>query len=391
MRATDSPFRFYEPPEDNGPQFTLSGKSVLDYLNVTIDPESNLLGNRWLTRDGSAFLIAPSGHGKSSIVIQISLLWGVGRVAFGIRPAKPLRILIIQSEDDDAETKKFVQMLRTFEFTQAELKLLRQNVWFEYRRDISGERFIKALSDLIDAFPCDLVIINPLSGFLLCDLKDDDRVSVFLRQQLNEVMAAHRCAPLVVHHTPKTNFTRLENMQWYDWMYAMSGCASLTNWGRAVLVVAPSKVPGAYRFIAAKRFDEIQWQQREYWFSHCRETWGDNGSPIEIIKWIPASEEQIVAASPTTKKKQDDLTELAIYKQMDPLVVFTRETFENWAKTTFFIGVNKAWRFLQILEQKGLVQVSFTPRPRTSPLRTYQKTPQSSLDADPELINSHLF
>jgi hypothetical protein len=387
MRGTNSPFRIYDPPESEPPKVTLSGKSVVDYLNVTIDPESNLLGNRWLTRDGSAFIVAPSGHGKSTIVIQVALNWGVGRVAFGIRPAKPLRILIIQSEDDDAETKKFVQMLRTFEFTQAEMKLLRQNVWFEYRRDISGDKFIKALSDLLDAFPCDLVIINPLSGFLLCDLKDDDRVSVFLRQQLNEVMAAHHCAPLVVHHTPKTNFTKLENLQWYDWMYTMSGCASLTNWGRAVLVVSPSKVPGAYRFIAAKRFDEIQWTTREYWFSHSRETWGDNGSQIEVIKWIPASEEQIAIASPITKKKPEELTELVIYKQMDPLESFTRQTFEIWAGRTFSIGQKKAWGFLQVLEQKGLVQVSLTPRSRTCPLRTYQKASQSSVEANSQTFH----
>src|SRR4029077_5341046 len=169
MRATDSPFRIYDPPEPEPQKFILSGRSVLDYLNIVIDKERNLLGNRWLTRDGSAFIIAPSGHGKSSWVAQVAILWSIGRVAFGIKPPHPLRILVIQSEDDDAETKKFVQMLRVFGLTQQDMMNLKNNTRFEFRRDISGEKFIKALSCFLDQFPCDIVIINPLSGFLLCD------------------------------------------------------------------------------------------------------------------------------------------------------------------------------------------------------------------------------
>ena len=386
MRATDSPFRLYDPPPEPGsPEFVLSGKSVLDYLNIVIDKESNLLGNRWLTRDGSAFIIAPSGHGKSSWVAQVAILWSIGRVAFGIKPPHPLRILVIQSEDDDAETKKFVQMLRVFGLSQQDMMNLKNNTRFEYRRDISGEKFIKALSCFLDQFPCDIVIINPLSGFLLCDLKDDERVSIFLRQQLNAVMAAHACAPIVVHHTPKTNFTKLENMQWYDWMYAMSGCATLTNWSRAVLVVAPSKIPGTYRFIAAKRFDEIQWEQREYWFAHNRETHGDNGHSIEIIQWVPASEDQITSALPKPKKTTVNTTILAVWQKMSPLEPYTRQSFEIWAKNQFSIGERKAWNFLQVLVDYDLVQVLRQSRSGTNPLKTYQKAPKSAMEAEQTL------
>jgi hypothetical protein len=389
MRSTDSIFRLFDPPEPESHEFVLSGKSVLDYLDITIDPKSNLLGNRWLTRDGSAFIIAPSGHGKSSWVAQVAILWAIGRIAFGIKPPHPLRILVIQSEDDDAETKKFVQMLRVFGLSPQDVMNLKNNTRFEYRRDISGEKFIRALESFLTQFPCDIVIINPLSGFLLCDLKDDERVSVFLRQQLNAVMAAHSCALIVVHHTPKTNFTKLENMQWYDWMYAMSGCATLTNWARAVLVIAPSKVPGTYRFIAAKRFDEIQWQQREYWFAHHREIHGENGDSIEIIQWVPATEEQIAAAAPPAKKKQEALTILAVWQKMSPVELYTRESFEIWAKNQFSLGEKKSWTFLQALVDHDLVQILLEPRHNTRPLKTYQKCSKSSPEAEQALNLSH--
>jgi hypothetical protein len=37
-----------------GPEYKLSGRTVLDFLDIYIDPKTNLAGNRWLTTDGSA-------------------------------------------------------------------------------------------------------------------------------------------------------------------------------------------------------------------------------------------------------------------------------------------------------------------------------------------------
>jgi hypothetical protein len=232
----------------------LTGRSIFDLLDLQIDPVTNLLGDRYLTQEGSMFIIAPSGHGKSSFAIQAAICWAIGRVAFGIKPVRPLRILIVQSEDDDAESKKFAQVIRKLKLTPKERDLLRANTRFEFRRNLHGESFIAALDSFLTDWPADIAITNPLTGFYLSDLKNEEKVAGFLRGRLSVIMEKHHCAPLVVHHMPKVNFMKLENMQWYDWMYAMSGCAALTNWSRAVLVIAPSKHPGTYRFIAAKRF-----------------------------------------------------------------------------------------------------------------------------------------
>jgi hypothetical protein len=357
-------------------KFKLSGRSVVDLLDLEIDPATNLLGDRWLPRDGSAFVIAPSGHGKSSMALQATILWSIGRVAFGIKPIRPLRILFLQSEDDDAESKKFVQLIRKLGLTPKEIELMRQNTRFEFRRDIAGQDFIDAVDDFLTEWPADIVIINPLSGFLLCDLKDDDKVNQFLRGDLNAVMAKHQCAPLIFHHTPKTNFTKLENMQWYDWMYAMSGCAGLTNWARAVLVIAPSKIPGAYRFIAAKRFDEIQWTEREYWYAHSKETFQtDDGKKHTIIQWVPATNAQIDSAKPVSKGRKPTASARLIWEKMSPVERYTRPTFVNWAteEPQFNVGVNKAWSILQTLCDQGLVQVSIEKRKGTNPRKWYQK------------------
>jgi RecA-family ATPase len=191
--------------ESNGsepPRHHLSGRNIADFLDLKIDPATNILGNRWLTKGSGAFLIAPSGHGKSSFMIQILISFAIGRVVFGIKPPRALRILCVQSEDDDAETKKFAQVIRKMKLTREELELLKQNTRFEYRNDLTGSEFLKALDDWLTEFQADLVIINPVTGFFLADLKDEEKVAIFLRGQLNSILAKHGCAAFIVHHTP---------------------------------------------------------------------------------------------------------------------------------------------------------------------------------------------
>jgi len=61
--------------------------------------KNNLLGNRFLCVEGGMLFVGPSGIGKSSASIQQDILWALGRPAFGIKPARPLRILTIQAEN----------------------------------------------------------------------------------------------------------------------------------------------------------------------------------------------------------------------------------------------------------------------------------------------------
>jgi hypothetical protein len=365
-------------PEDEKEVFRLSGRTFLDLPDLVVEPTSNLLGDRWLTRDGSGFIISPSGHGKSSASIKAGICWAIGRICFGIKPDRSLRILLIQCEDDDADSKKFAQIIRKMKLTAEERELLGANTRFEFRRDITGDRFISALDAFLTEFPVDLVIINPLSGFLLCDMSDTAKVSDFLRNKLNALMVKHRCAALIFHHTPKTNFTKLDNMEWYDWMYALQGCASLTNWARAVLVIAPSKLPGTYRFIAAKRFDEIQWTERQYWFSHSREKMTIDGKEYVIYDWLPSTEAQIAAAKPTPKGQKESLTAEQIWEKMSPLEWHTKTQFREWAHEKFHIGMNNADEKLKLLEEMKLVEVSEERRPGTNPLKRYRKTGKPS-------------
>lgn len=58
------------------------------------DP-NELLRSRYLCRGGGLLLVGPTGIGKSSLSMQLMLSWALGRSAFGIQPARPLKSLLI--------------------------------------------------------------------------------------------------------------------------------------------------------------------------------------------------------------------------------------------------------------------------------------------------------
>src|SRR5260221_2893930 len=78
-------------------RYKLRGRPLAAYVGKTINHEDTILGDRWLCRGGGAFVVAPSGMGKSVFSVQVSINWSIGKREFGIRPARPLKVLIIQA------------------------------------------------------------------------------------------------------------------------------------------------------------------------------------------------------------------------------------------------------------------------------------------------------
>jgi hypothetical protein len=341
----------------------LRGTSILGFSKREIDPSKTLLGNRWLSRCGGGFIVAPSGHGKSTLVIQVAILWSCGRVAFGIKPAQPLRILIVQAEDDDNDIIEMARMCDRLKLTEAEQTLLKFNTHVEWVNDVMGAKFFEVLDDFLSQFHADLVIINPYTAYQGGDVKDDELNNDFLRVHLSAVMNKYNCGVIAVHHSPKTQFQKSEEFSWFDWMYSMSGGAALTNWARAVLVIAPTDLPGTYRFIAAKRFEKIGWQEREYWFSHSTE----DGK----VLWVPATQDQIASAKTQQRRdKPEDVLELI--PAIDPLL---QEKLWILAKRNLRIGKNATRDRVNILLHDGKIFEHRMPREGAKSAIGYAKQP----------------
>jgi AAA domain len=311
------------PMSGNGttPHFT-PGHSLAWYANQAIDHEQTLLGNRYLCRTGGMFLVAPSGMGKSTLSIQMAVLWCCGLPAFGIHPRKRLRILIVQSEDDQGDCTEMSQVMNHLDLTKAQKLYVEEHTELVRCNDLVGQRFVQALhSHLCQARdngkPFDLVIINPYGVFLGDDVKNTTACTRFLNELLNPVLNELGVATILIHHTPKTNFQNTDKYKLWDWMYWGAGCASITNWARAILVIKPEGDDmQVFKFIAAKRGGRIGTEWADSFIRHF--AWS---SVPGVLRWELASSDQIAGvAAITNPEKAPKEADLDIALDQVPMV-----------------------------------------------------------------------
>jgi AAA domain-containing protein len=333
----------------------------VSYSQREINGDDTLLGNRYLCRGGGMFFVAPSGIGKSVLAIQSVIELAIGRRSFGIKPAKPIRSLLVQAEDDEGDTIEMSRIIDHLKLNDKEKQLVERNTWINFVNDLTGTAFLGALDGFLKEWPADLVWINPYSSYLGDEIKDDKANTLFLRNGLNPILTRHRCAAVIIHHTPKTNFRDTSDWKASDWMYAGAGAAVLTNWARAIVVIDPTETPGVFRFIAAKRHQRIGWQSFDHFWAHSRE----EGKSL----WVPADADQIALAKAESKTTPDDL--LRLIPILDPLL--QEKLFQIAAEKGF--GQKKTRDFIKILLNEGKVHTHKIKRPGAKSAIGYAKTP----------------
>src|SRR6478736_5147068 len=84
---------------DRGP----FARTLDEFVRVAENDPAELLKHRYLCKGGGLLLVGPTGHGKSSLAMQFMIKWAVGQAVFGIEPARPLKSLLIQAENDDGD------------------------------------------------------------------------------------------------------------------------------------------------------------------------------------------------------------------------------------------------------------------------------------------------
>lgn len=285
--------------------------SLVYWSEQKIDPAKTLLGERFLCIGGGMVLVAPAGVGKSTAVTQAAALWSANLNAFDIKPARALRVMIVQAEDDEGDVIEMSQVVEKLGLTDEQKTLVAQNTLIIHVNDFHGSGFISALDYRLADWPADLVIINPLNGYSGCDPSDTAGIMSFLRQGLNPLMTKRQCAILAVHHSPKTRNWDTSKWKPHEFVYAASGNNEISNWCRSMVYVDPTYAPDTFKFIAAKRAKRTGWHEGGSWvyskyFSH---------SPDGLL-WLPSTPEQVEEAEaaadnaktrrPGRKKDYDD-------------------------------------------------------------------------------------
>lgn len=242
--------------------------NIIDPMPEADNPAA-LFTNGWLRKGGGAFLVAPSGVGKSTWTIQAAILWAMGKPAFGINPVRPLHVAIIQAEDDNEEVAHFRNHIGEGIETEGGLDrneiraAMSERVMLCDMTGATGEVFIESLADMMKAHPeIDIVIINPFQSYFGGDVSHNVELTKYLREWLDPLIKPGRVGVLFIHHTNKPPKAKERDGWGTDVFsaYIGAGGAEIVNWARAMLGLVPvENASGLFRLVAGKRGRRLGW------------------------------------------------------------------------------------------------------------------------------------
>jgi RecA-family ATPase len=206
------------------------------------DPNSLFLGGRWLCRGASCFWIAQTGIGKSSLAMQMAIMWALERPVFGVAPAKPLKSLIIQSENDTGDLAEMFQgVWLGNKLPGGEDATAIQNVKSRLKirtiDTLTGRKFLDALRRLIDKDKPDLVWVDPILAFIGDDISKQSVCSAFFREGIQPIAKATGCTFMFCHHTGKPPKEQKQKTSKRDSSYSGIGSSDIPNWTRADVII----------------------------------------------------------------------------------------------------------------------------------------------------------
>lgn len=230
-------------------QITL--KSLFEF-DPSTDP-SNLIGARFLCKNGTLLIVGASGIGKSTFSLQMCCKFALGLDFLGIRPDRALKTIYIQAENDFGDMAEIFQGLcKSLDIRpkSPESKLLHQNIKIFSEDQHSGDDFLGSLETVVKQEKPDIILIDPLLSYIGGDISQQEVVGKFLRDGLNPILRTSGAACIMVHHIKKGGGSDL---------YAAMGSVELANSPRAIINLSPAKAnPGCDLILeATKRGDRI--------------------------------------------------------------------------------------------------------------------------------------
>jgi RecA-family ATPase len=232
--------------------------TVKDLINFDPDNDpDNLIGKRWLTRGSSMIISGGTGIGKSSLMMQIVIQWAMGRDFFGVAPVRPLRIGIVQAENDKGDlAEAFKGVIKGLNMHAPDIHILQENLHFRTEAVRTGDAFLAYARRFITRSKLDVIIGDPLFSYFGGDLSDQGEVSVFLRNKLQPILYETKVAWIWMHHISKAQRKDGgEPLTTMELAHSGFGSSELANWAReiAVLVEVGQSKPRRFQLAFCKR------------------------------------------------------------------------------------------------------------------------------------------
>ncbi len=316
--------------------------------------EDVILGHRYLCKKGVLPLAGPAGVGKSSFSLQFQICSALGRDLFGITPARPLRSILFQAENDKGDLVEMREgVLRGLGVAVEDREFLMSQILTVHENRRTGADFCHdVLSKHLRKHKPDVIWIDPVLSYLGGDTNAQAEVGAFLRNGIAPLLDEFNCAAVLVHHSNKPAVGR-ERPDWKagDFAYLGSGSAEWANFPRAVLAIRSIGSNTEFDLVAGKRGARLGWVdangQRTF---HKRIQHAQGGG----ICWELAPEDDQEMTKTGRPKKADENDILALLPP-DGL------TTKDWrAKADEELGMSKTsfFRFKPILEAQGRVHHS---------------------------------
>jgi RecA-family ATPase len=237
--------------DEYGQEFELN--DLLDY-DIANDPNIILgPGTRYLCKCGSLLIVGQSGIGKSSISVQMASRFALGLDFFGIAPARALRILIIQRENDAGDVAEEMQgVFNGMQYDGAQRKELKRNLKVVRSNVGSGGEWVKWAERKVIQHHADVLIIDPLLSFSEGDLSKQEHATKFLRHELQPMLNRTQTSLICMHHTPKPKSAKDSATGQGVGNYMGAGSAEITNWTRGIITLT-EECEGVYVLCCEKR------------------------------------------------------------------------------------------------------------------------------------------
>lgn len=249
-----------KPSQSPPPTANLLGDLVHPKLDG--DPDE-LLRNRFLCRGGGLLLCGPTGIGKSSLSMQAAILWALGRECFGIVPARRLKSLFVEAENDLGDLCEMRDgEVAGLELSDIETREACGMIRVAREDSRTGFEFLASvIRPLLEIHRPDLLWLDPVLAYLGGEASAQRDVTTFLRNHLNPLLHEFNCAAVVVHHTNKPPSGR-EKSNWAgnDFAYLGSGSIEWANWARAILVLRGIGSHSVFELRAPKRGSRLGWK-----------------------------------------------------------------------------------------------------------------------------------
>ena len=352
-----------------------TARTLDEFIKPAANDPGELLKHRFLCRGGGMLLVGQTGTGKSSLAMQLMIKWALGQPVFGLEPARPIKSLMIQAENDDGDLAEMrAGVFNGLNLSDDEQAKACGQIFVTQESSKAGlELCSKVIEPLLDEIKPDLLWIDPALAYIGSDMNSQKDVGTFLRNYLAPLLTKHGCAVIIVHHTNK--ISRDPDKQMTDVSYLGAGSAEWINWSRAMLALRKTDVENLYELVAAKRGARLKWKTADGESLAFKKYIGHSRRP-DTICWI-----EMAVGEAELLRANNGKTAEAVLKYVPPTDLLAKD---DMLKTCQQNGIGKhlAPKLINELVDEGRLFECAVPR-----LGTRAKI---LLSREPVTLPSHL-